>query len=84
MSKPDPAARITPRIIEMPMKELTRMIEDDRRQEHRFTLVRAPGGVHAWLCRLGLHAWELRAASITGVTSHRHRRCAVCRKWETR
>lgn len=53
-------------------------------EEYRFRLVRAPRGIHALLCRLGLHAWELRAASITGASTHRHHRCAVCRRWRVR
>lgn len=51
-----------------------------------FTLVAAPRGVHAWLCRIGVHAWELRRrwTAPDGHSGMNQRRCAVCRRWETR
>lgn len=55
-------------------------------REHRFTLVAAPRGIHAWLCRIGVHAWELQRRWIAadGQSGENQRRCAVCRRWETR
>lgn len=90
--KPPTDSEIEPTIVEIP-DEIVRQIQGRRGvltesagSEYRFTLVAAPRGIHAWLCRIGVHAWELRRRWMGAdrQSGMNQRRCAVCRRWETR